>query len=334
MLLRLSLLTALVVLLALPAAASASSTQSMTFEAPRELLAPATRDRTMQEIRDFGVDRVRVLVYWQDFAPAPKSKARPAFDATDPGAYPAGAWDRLDSSVQRRRRARHRRPAHAHRAGAAVGDGEQARQRHAAKPEGVPGLRDRGRPPLRRPRRPVVDLERAQPPAVPAPAVRQQEGEVAGHLPPALPRRPARPARVRQRRRHAAVRRDRPARHAARRLAAGVPARRAVPQQVLQAPGQVRPHQRRRLRASRLHDPRRPALPPAGQGRRDDRRALAPHQRAQQGGQGGRDHARPRHLPDRVRHPEHARPVRRRVAREAGRVPRRSPSTWPSSTRA
>jgi Cellulase (glycosyl hydrolase family 5) len=100
MLLRLSLLTALAVLLALPAAAPAASTQSMTFEAPRELLDPATRDRTLEEIRDFGVDRVRVLVYWQDFAPAPKARTRPDFDATDPGAYPAGAWDRLDALFQ------------------------------------------------------------------------------------------------------------------------------------------------------------------------------------------------------------------------------------------
>ncbi len=96
MLLRLSLTLALVVLLALPAAASASSTQSMTFEAPRELLDPGTRDRTLQEIRAFGVDRVRVLVYWQSYAPAPKSKTRPRFDASDPAAYPAGVWDQLD----------------------------------------------------------------------------------------------------------------------------------------------------------------------------------------------------------------------------------------------
>ena len=96
MLLRLSLTLALVVLLALPAAASASSTQSMTFEAPRELLDPGTRDRTLQEIREFGVDRVRVLVYWQSYAPAPKSKTRPRFDASDPAAYPAGVWDQLD----------------------------------------------------------------------------------------------------------------------------------------------------------------------------------------------------------------------------------------------
>jgi hypothetical protein len=97
MLPRLSLLTLLVVLLALPAAASASSTQSMTFEAPRELLDPSTRDRALQEVHDFGVDRIRVLVYWQDYAPAVRSKHRPAFDATDPGAYPPGAWDRLDA---------------------------------------------------------------------------------------------------------------------------------------------------------------------------------------------------------------------------------------------
>jgi hypothetical protein len=97
MLLRLSLLTALVVLLALPAAASASSTQSMTFEAPRELLDPSTRDRTLQEIRNFGVDRVRVLVYWEHYVAAPNSRTRPNFDATDPGAYPPGAWDRLDA---------------------------------------------------------------------------------------------------------------------------------------------------------------------------------------------------------------------------------------------
>ena len=97
MLLRLSLLTALVVLLALPAGAAASSTQSMTFEAPRELLDPSTRDRTLREIRNFGIDRVRVLVYWEHYVPAPNSRRRPSFDATDPRAYPPGAWDRLDA---------------------------------------------------------------------------------------------------------------------------------------------------------------------------------------------------------------------------------------------
>ena len=69
----------------------------MTFEAPRELLDPSTRDRALDEIRAFGVDRVRVLVYWQSYAPDPKAKKKPAFDATDPDAYPAGTWDSLDA---------------------------------------------------------------------------------------------------------------------------------------------------------------------------------------------------------------------------------------------
>jgi hypothetical protein len=97
MLRKLLLPTALLVLLALPAAASASSTQSLTFEAPRELLDPGTRDRTLDEIRAFGVDRLRVLVYWKDFAPSPKSKRKPSFDAANPDAYPFGTWHRLDA---------------------------------------------------------------------------------------------------------------------------------------------------------------------------------------------------------------------------------------------
>ena len=93
---RLPIVILLMLLAAFPAAASASSSQSMTFEAPRELLDPSTRERTLQEISELGVDRVRVLVYWRDFAPAATSKRRPDFDAADPNAYPAGAWSRLD----------------------------------------------------------------------------------------------------------------------------------------------------------------------------------------------------------------------------------------------
>jgi hypothetical protein len=93
---RLPLVILLVLLAAFPAAAAASSTQTMTFEAPGELLDASTQVRTLQEIHDFGVDRVRVLVYWESYAPAARSKKRPAFDATNPDAYPAGTWSRLD----------------------------------------------------------------------------------------------------------------------------------------------------------------------------------------------------------------------------------------------
>ena len=86
----------IVLCLAAPATARASADQVMTFEAPRELLDESTRDAALDEIKALGVDRVRVLVYWERYAPEPGARERPAFDATDPEAYPAGAWLLLD----------------------------------------------------------------------------------------------------------------------------------------------------------------------------------------------------------------------------------------------
>jgi hypothetical protein len=87
---------ALLALALLAPVAAASPGQAMTFEAPGELLDDAQRDGTLDEIRAFGVMRVRVLVYWDQFAPSPDATVKPAFDASDPAAYPAGTWDRLD----------------------------------------------------------------------------------------------------------------------------------------------------------------------------------------------------------------------------------------------
>src|ERR671915_481907 len=87
---------ALAIAVALPATAQAAPTQTVAFEAPRELLSFDDRDRTLDEIRDFGVTQVRQLVYWKDFAPRPKSKRKPrGFDAADPADYPSANWDRL-----------------------------------------------------------------------------------------------------------------------------------------------------------------------------------------------------------------------------------------------
>src|ERR1044072_2471469 len=86
--------------LAVPSAADASPKQTVSFEAPRELLAFDDRNRTLDEIRDFGVTRVRQLVYWKSFAPKPKSKRKPkGFDAANPDSYPAHTRDRLDLLV-------------------------------------------------------------------------------------------------------------------------------------------------------------------------------------------------------------------------------------------
>ena len=91
-----TLIIALLSLLVAVPAAGASTRQLMTFEAPSELLDDATRDATLDEIAGFGVDRVRVLVYWQDFAPNVDARTHPGFDTGNPDLYPAGTWDRLD----------------------------------------------------------------------------------------------------------------------------------------------------------------------------------------------------------------------------------------------
>ncbi len=51
---------------------------------------------TLDDMRDLGVDWVRVTAGWSVIAPAPRATRRPAFDAADPQAYPRGAWAALD----------------------------------------------------------------------------------------------------------------------------------------------------------------------------------------------------------------------------------------------
>jgi hypothetical protein len=79
--------------LALPATAHASGRQTMSFEAPRDLRDPATRDAALDEIRSLGVGALRIILYWQDVAPAARSRVRPQFEATDPAAYDWSAYD-------------------------------------------------------------------------------------------------------------------------------------------------------------------------------------------------------------------------------------------------
>jgi hypothetical protein len=74
-------------LLVVPAAAHASKTQEVTFEAPRDLLDPTTREATFAELDGLGVRALRVVLYWNDVAPDRDSRIRPKFDATDPAVY-------------------------------------------------------------------------------------------------------------------------------------------------------------------------------------------------------------------------------------------------------
>src|SRR5919202_471972 len=85
-----------VLAVALPGVAAASHTQSMTFEAPGDLADPATRQSAFDEISSFGVKSVRIVMLWQDVAPAASSRIKPQFDATNPDGYD---WSRYDPQV-------------------------------------------------------------------------------------------------------------------------------------------------------------------------------------------------------------------------------------------
>jgi hypothetical protein len=85
-----------------PAAASASTTMESTFQDDNLLVygTPATMARTMDTLHALGADRLRISVFWNLVAPSPTSRRRPAFNASDPAAYPAGVWDRYDRIVR------------------------------------------------------------------------------------------------------------------------------------------------------------------------------------------------------------------------------------------
>jgi hypothetical protein len=91
-----------VIAAALPGAASASSTQSMTFEAPVDLADPTTRTAAFDEISGFGVRSVRIVLLWRNAAPASSSRVKPDFDATDPTQYDWSGYDaQVDGAVAR-----------------------------------------------------------------------------------------------------------------------------------------------------------------------------------------------------------------------------------------
>ena len=100
-----TILIVLLAVLVLPAAAQARSSQFTMFEAPRELLSDdaALRGQTFDEIQGFGVNWVRVVLYWQSVAPDPDGRTVPPFDERDPAAYRGfGRYDRLIAEARAR----------------------------------------------------------------------------------------------------------------------------------------------------------------------------------------------------------------------------------------
>ena len=76
--------------------ASASRSQTTLFDLGGGALDVSKEGRvaSLDELKSFGVDTVRVIVAWRQLAPQPDSATKPSFDATDPNAYPQ-QWDAL-----------------------------------------------------------------------------------------------------------------------------------------------------------------------------------------------------------------------------------------------
>jgi hypothetical protein len=86
----------------LPARALASDTQESILMDDQQLIyaSPSHVARVLSQIAALGINRIKVSVVWSLVAPNAGSVKRPAFDATDPSAYPYGAWDRYDLIVR------------------------------------------------------------------------------------------------------------------------------------------------------------------------------------------------------------------------------------------
>ncbi|HWI07749.1 MAG TPA: cellulase family glycosylhydrolase [Solirubrobacteraceae bacterium] len=96
------IIAAILVLAALPSLASASRTQESTFQDDPMLVygTPERMTATLDTLKSFGVDRIRVSVFWALVAPANDQPQKPNFDATDPAHYPAAHWERYDRLVK------------------------------------------------------------------------------------------------------------------------------------------------------------------------------------------------------------------------------------------
>jgi hypothetical protein len=87
----------LLALALLPAAAGASTRQFALFQDETLLVENgATRGPTLDEVRNLGVDMIKVQLNWATVAPGGRRKPR-GFDGTDPSQYPG--WARYDAVV-------------------------------------------------------------------------------------------------------------------------------------------------------------------------------------------------------------------------------------------
>ncbi len=82
---------------AAPATASASTSQLSIIQDGGVISNP---DATFQQFRELGANMARIIVPWSQIAPDSLSFTKPAFNATDPNAYPANNWAPYDTIVR------------------------------------------------------------------------------------------------------------------------------------------------------------------------------------------------------------------------------------------
>jgi hypothetical protein len=95
------IIAAILVLAAFPSLAFASRTQESTFQDDPMLLGSEEQmTSTLDQLQAFGVDRIRLSVFWRRIAPANDQVTKPDFDATDPAQYPAELWEPYDRVIK------------------------------------------------------------------------------------------------------------------------------------------------------------------------------------------------------------------------------------------
>jgi hypothetical protein len=81
--------------------AFASHGQTNFFEGSQDLLSAKTRPHALAQMQALGVKALRVELNWYNVAPSPSSATKPAFEATNPGLYAWGEYDKLINEAQR-----------------------------------------------------------------------------------------------------------------------------------------------------------------------------------------------------------------------------------------
>ncbi len=87
----------------LTVSAHAGTRQASVFQDDRLLVlsGDSTRERTLEDLEDLGVDTIHSVAFWHHLAPSARSRSRPpGFDGSDPGAYPPEVWDKYDGLVR------------------------------------------------------------------------------------------------------------------------------------------------------------------------------------------------------------------------------------------